>query len=188
VHTMVPALASAWPAVAGSTVPVAIFGHSMGALLAYELVAELSRRGLRPLPHRLFLSGFNAPHVPFRRPRLHELPAADFLPAVAKCFGNLPAELMNDVQFAAVLSRVLRADLRLVETYRRNASVPLAIPLSIFGGSDDPWTSPAELHPWNECSTAGTRLRVLPGNHFFPQEEHARNEIFRAVIADLADR
>jgi medium-chain acyl-[acyl-carrier-protein] hydrolase len=186
VHTLVAALADAWPALAGSAVPIAIFGHSMGALLAYELALELTRRGVDPLPQRLFLSGLNAPHLPLRRPRLHDLPEAEFLPAVASCFGNFPAELMNDPHVASVFSGVLRADLRLVERYRRTAAVPLSIPLSVFGGREDPWTSPAELQPWSSCTSAGMQFRLFPGKHFFHQETHARAAIFRALIQDLA--
>lgn len=186
VRTMVAALADAWPAIAGSRAPVAVFGHSMGALLAYELMVELTGRRVHPAPTRLFLSGANAPHVPLRRPRLHHLTEVEFLPAVAKCFGNLPVDLMNHPQFAAVFSGVLRADFRLVERYDRRASIALSIPLSVFGGRDDPWTSPSELRAWNDCTTAGMTLRLLRGDHFFHQEKHARTEVFRAVIEDLA--
>ncbi len=182
-RAMASALADAWSGLAAGTPSVALFGHSMGALLVYELAAELVRREVRPLPQRLFVSGHNAPHLPSHRPHLHTLPERDFLPAVARHYGNIPAELMNDPEIAALISPVLRADFTLVENYRWRETPPLPMPLSVFGGLEDPWTSRAGLAQWSQHTSGGCPLRMLPGDHFFPQK--ARVDLHAAIVADL---
>lgn len=183
-RTMASALADEWPALVAGGASVAVFGHSMGALLGYELTAELVRRNVRPLPRRLFLSGHNAPHLPSQRPNLHLLPERDFLPAVARCYGNLPAELINDPEMAALIAPVLRGDFALVEKYVWRDTPPLPVPLTIFGGLKDPWTSREGLELWSRHATAVSPLRMLPGDHFFHQQ--ARADVIGAITADLS--
>jgi medium-chain acyl-[acyl-carrier-protein] hydrolase len=180
---MTRSLADAWPALAGGG-PCALFGHSMGALLAYELAAELMRRGVAATLGRLFLSGRNPPGTPPRLPPIHQLPDGEFIREIAARYGNLPPEILAEPEMVALITPILRADFRLVDTYAPGAHPALALPLSILGGVDDPWTSADELAGWAARTRGACRVRLLPGGHFFPQT--ARAAVLDAIRADLA--
>ncbi len=176
---LVRAVVDHWEEISGSG-PLALFGHSMGALLAYEVAAELARRSA-PSPVRLFVSGHQAPALPYRAPQLRTVADAELVPAVARHFGGIPAELQENSDFAEVIRPILRADLTLVETYRWQHTPRLTIPISALGGVDDPWASEAELQAWHAFTSADFGLRRYPGDHFFlPQNR-------RKVWADVAD-
>jgi medium-chain acyl-[acyl-carrier-protein] hydrolase len=180
---LVRALADAWSEIAGGG-PCALFGHSMGAILGFELACELARRGHVALPAHLFLAGHNPPHVPSRLPTLHTLPDGQFLPAVAQHYGNLPAELIADREMAALFAPILRADFTLVDQYVWRRTGPVGMPLTAFGGTTDPWTSPGELAEWARHTRAAFRLQLFPGGHFFPAAH--RPALLAAIQADLA--
>ena len=99
--------------------PYAIFGHSMGALLAYEWTVRIAAAGL-PGPVRLFASGRNAPQIPYTHAVLHRLGEEDFVEALRTRYGGLPEGFLADPEMREVFLPILRADLRLVETYRPN--------------------------------------------------------------------
>lgn len=169
---MVRALADAWPEISGGG-HCALYGHSMGSLLGFELAEELAKRGVPNQPVHLFLSGHNPPHVASRLPSLHTLPDGEFLPAVAKHYGNLPAELIADRELAALISPILRADFKLVDEYRWQGAGPTSTPLTSLGGTSDPWTTEAELAEWSRHTRGKFQARMFPGDHFFHQKNRA---------------
>ncbi len=179
---MVRALADAWPEISGGG-RCALFGHSMGAMLGFELAEELARRGAMHRPEHLFLSGHNAPHVPSRLPMLHPLPDGEFLPAVARHYGNLPAELIANPEMAALISPILRADFRLVAEYAWPGSGPTPTPHTGLGGAVDPWTTEAGLAAWARHTRGKFQHRIFPGDHFFHQRQRA--EVCALVLAEL---
>jgi medium-chain acyl-[acyl-carrier-protein] hydrolase len=181
---MVAALADQWPALAG-TEPWALFGHSMGALLGFELAAELARRGATNPPRHLFLSGRNPPPVPPRLPPLGPRSDADFLAGVAERYGSLPAALLADPEMRALLTPILRADFQLVDDYAGHATTQIDAPLTILGGTRDPFTSPGELADWRHHTRAACRVHLIEGGHFFHQQ--ARGDVLRVIAAGLAD-
>jgi medium-chain acyl-[acyl-carrier-protein] hydrolase len=180
---MVGALADAWREISGGG-RCALYGHSMGALLGFELAGELARRGVANPPQHLFLSGRNPPHVASRLPRLHPLPDGEFLPAVAQHYGNLPAELIADRELAALISPILRADFKLVDGYQWRATGPTMTPLSVLGGINDPWTTEAELAEWSRHTRGKFQRHMFPGDHFFHQQNRAT--VLALVQAELA--
>ena len=182
-QAMVRALADAWPEIGGGG-RCALYGHSMGALLGFELALELAQRGVAHPPQHLFLSGHNPPHVPSRLPTLHTLPDAEFLPAVARHYGNLPQELIADREMAALITPILRADFTLVDEYAWRRSGPTDTPLTILGGASDPWTSEAELAQWERHTRGKFVQQMFPGDHFFHQQRRA--EVLGMVTAALA--
>ncbi|ACB75242.1 Thioesterase [Opitutus terrae PB90-1] len=182
---MVQALADAWPEIAPG--PCALYGHSMGALLGFELARELARRGAANPPRHLFLAGHNAPHLPSRLPLLHTLPDGEFLPAVARHYGNLPAELIADREMAALLGPILRADFQLVNEYAWRDAGPVDAPLTVFGGTEDPWTSEPGLAAWSRHTRGRCQLHLFAGGHFFPQAHRtALLARLQATLAGLA--
>ncbi len=149
----------------------AFFGHSMGAIVAFELARTLRRYRL-PLPVRLFLSGHRAPHVPSMREPLHAVSDEDLIAAVRR-LGGTPAEVLENPELLQFVLPTLRADFRLCETYRYESESPLPTPVTIFGGTDDLETTCAGLNAWREHTTAPFRMHMLPGDHFFVHSAEA---------------
>lgn len=145
--------------------PFALFGHSMGAMIAFELTRWL-RREKRPLPQRLMVSGFRAPHLPPNRPPIHHLPNAEFL-AEVKLLGGTPQAVLEHEELLGLLLPLLRADFTLVGTYAWGEERPLTLPITAFGTADDPIATPAQLGAWQQHTTAVCAVHLFPGDHFY---------------------
>lgn len=146
--------------------PFAFFGHSMGGVLAFELVRELRRRGL-PLPSRLFVSGSSAPQVAdFADPPRHTMPD-DELVVELRRLGGTPEEFLADEELLAILLPTLRADFSLFDTYRYPEGEPLPVPISVFGGLEDFALPEEKLEGWRLQTTAAVTMKMFPGDHFF---------------------
>ena len=161
--------------------PFVMFGHSMGALVAFELTRELRRLGL-PQPRHLFLSAHRAPHLPNLLQPVHSLSRPDFVAELRRLEGT-PDEVLTHEELMQIAEPILRADFKLCETYEYVSGQPLDMPLSIFGGADDPNVQPDVLEPWREHTRASMRLRIFPGGHLYPQQQRA--ELVAAILADL---
>ena len=144
--------------------PFALFGHSLGAMLAFETARRLSAAGRAPI--HLMVSAARAPHQPMHSVSYHRLPDTEFLPAVSK-LGGTPDELTANAELAALMLPTLRADFMAAETYAQQPDLPLPCPITAFGGTDDPVVSSARLDAWADHAGAGFRKHELPGNHFF---------------------
>jgi medium-chain acyl-[acyl-carrier-protein] hydrolase len=166
-------------------VPLALFGHSMGAVLAHEVACRMFREG-RHLMGGLFLSGRNGPSHCSEPLCLHHLPREELLDAVAE-FGNLSEAIRNEPDLIELLLPTLRADFELLDDYHRRGAVGrvprLPYRLSVFGGEQDPWTHAEGLADWQKLSSGRFRLRTYPGAHFFINE--FREAIWRSIEDDL---
>lgn len=161
--------------------PFAFFGHSLGALVAFEITRELRRRG-RPQPVHLFVSGRSAAHLPMERTPIHTLPDAEFTEEVAKMNGT-PEEVLRHEELMALMLPILRADFRLAETYRYREEPPLSVPLSAYGGAEDEEEYPARVEAWREHTRGAFRWEIFPGGHFFVNEHRA--QVVAAVRGEL---
>lgn len=145
--------------------PLALFGHSMGALLAFETARRLrAEAGVEPV--HLFVAGREAPQLPEARPPAHGLPDEELV-AVLRDLDGTPSEVLEDAGMMALMLPVVRADFRLVETYRYRAEAPLGCPITAIGGADDARVRPAMLAPWREHTRAAFALHLVDGGHFF---------------------
>lgn len=162
--------------------PYALFGHSMGGLLAFELTRTLRRRRW-PAPAHLFVSGAASPDAPRTRPPVHAAPDAE-VKAELLALGGTPAELLDDDDLMDVMLPTMRADFSVLETYEYRPEPPLAVPMTVFGGTADPLVPPTALRDWRHQSTAGSRLRLLPGGHFFLHPAAA--DLLTDIAATLA--
>ncbi|KYF72840.1 gramicidin dehydrogenase [Sorangium cellulosum] len=160
--------------------PFAFYGHSLGALVSFELARELRRRGA-PLPRHLFVSARRAPHLPIAAP-LHGLSDDDFL-AWLRRMGGTPEEVLRDPDLLALFLPVLRADVAVNEAEPFVPGPPLDCPMSAFGGADDERASPAEMEAWREHTRGPFRTEVFPGGHFFLRT--ARAPLLRSISAVL---
>jgi surfactin synthase thioesterase subunit len=145
-------------------VPFMFFGHSMGALIAFEL-ARLLHRKRRLLPHVLFVSGARSPQTAWRR-KTFDLPKDEFLEELYRLNG-IPEELIREKGFIDMFLPALRADFRICQTYTFTAGDLLPVPIHIFGGIDDPDVTKEDLQGWAEHTTRGSSLTMIPGDHFF---------------------
>ncbi len=150
--------------------PFALFGHSMGAIVAYELAQALTRIGTPPT--HLLVSGRRAPGTPERYPPIHPAPTDDtLLRAIQQRYGNLPELLLQDAELKAIYAPLLRADFTLVESYTPSTLTPLPCPITAFGGANDPIATEAELAAWRTVTESDFALHLLPGGHFYLQEQ-----------------
>jgi medium-chain acyl-[acyl-carrier-protein] hydrolase len=160
----------------------ALFGHSMGALVAFELARELRRRR-GPSPALLLLAAHEAPHRPPPLPPFSHLPDDAFLEEVRLRYEGIPDEVLDEPELLELLLPVLRADISALENYVFAQEEPLDCPLSCFGGNEDRHLSLEDLEAWREQTSRPCQVRMLAGNHFFL--ETARGELLRAVAEDL---
>ncbi len=152
--------------------PFAIFGHSMGALIAFELARTLRGGGMQS-PAHLFVSGHRAPQLPDRRPSIHALPDAEFWPAL-RSLGGTPDEVFAHQELMALVEPTLRADFQLCETHAWREEPPLDIPLSVFGGLDDPNVERSELEAWRDVTRGAVHVEMLPGDHHYLHQAQQR--------------
>jgi medium-chain acyl-[acyl-carrier-protein] hydrolase len=145
--------------------PFAFFGHSMGAVLGFELARLLRDQGL-PQPVRLFVSAHRAPQLPDARPPLHDLPEPELVQALRRLKGT-PEEILRHAELLELMLPLLRADFAVAETYTYVAAAPLRCPISAFGGDADAEVGCDQLAAWSAQTQDGFRLRMLPGDHFF---------------------
>jgi surfactin synthase thioesterase subunit len=159
-------------------VPFAFFGHSLGALVGFELARLLRRRGLGP--QRLLVSACRAPQRPDPHPPLRGLADADFVREVRRRYDAIPEEIAANAEMLDLLLPTLRADFESFETYDYAALPPLACPISCFGGTGDHFATQAELQDWRAQTAGAFQLRLYDGGHFFAQQHEA------ALLADVA--
>ncbi|MGA6161819.1 thioesterase II family protein [Amycolatopsis magusensis] len=159
--------------------PYVLFGHSMGALVGYELARVLS--GLGRSPQKLIVSAQAAPrHV--RSGQVHALPEPAFRREVVALAGTDPGVLASPTMWA-MLSPILRADFRACETYEPASGPPLATGLTVVSGDADPTVDTAELDAWREVTTGETEVRIIPGGHFyFTERPHAALDVIRTAL------
>ncbi len=145
--------------------PYAVFGHSMGALLAYEFARQIAAAGL-PGPTWLIVSGRNAPQLAPPHQGLHLLGDQAFLEALRQRYGGSQDEVLADPDLRALFLPVLRADLQVVETYAAEALPKLSCPVAAFAGEQDHSVTDAGLEAWAKVTNAGASWERLPGDHF----------------------
>src|SRR5262249_49939622 len=143
--------------------PFAMFGHSMGGLLAFELARALRKLNVKP-PIHLFVSAFRAPHLPQRTRLKHLLPDDDLIEEIKRADGT-PQELLDNPEVLALIMARLRADLSAVETYSHLEGEPLKCPITVFGGRDDEDCIQAELEEWSRHTSGKFRLEMMDGHH-----------------------
>lgn len=159
--------------------PFLLFGHSLGALLAFETARELQAAG-RPGPSAVVVSAHRPPHQPYEDAPITAWPEPEFRAEVERRY-PAPPELAEDPELLAQSYRMLHGDLRLVETYRYRPAEPLRCPIAVVSGVDDYW-SERELAGWGRHTSAGCRVSMVPGDHHYLLDDP--DQVLR-IVADL---
>jgi medium-chain acyl-[acyl-carrier-protein] hydrolase len=153
-----------------ASLPLVIFGHSMGALLAFELARALEREGGFQL-EQLCVSGRAAPHVRDREP-LHALPEDQFLAAVRRLNGT-PEEVFASPELIRLVSPMLRADFAVDETHQVETGAVVSCPVLAIGGSKDTLVPAGGLEAWQQYTRGPFQTAWCEGDHFFLNHNRA---------------
>jgi surfactin synthase thioesterase subunit len=161
--------------------PFALYGHSLGALVAYETALLLEESGSGP--GQVLVGAARAPHIAAPRPLVHGLEPEEFLSAVERRYGGLPAGLRQEQELLELVLPALQADFAAYETYACPERRPLRAPLAALYGRADALTPAGQVQPWQGYTTASFALHGLEGGHFFTQSSRAEVlELLRRLL------
>ena len=151
--------------------PFAFFGHSMGALMSFELARLLRREGL-PGPARIFVSAHRAPQIPDTHTPTYNLPEPEFIDELRRLKGT-PQEVLEHPELRQLMLPILRADFAVFQTYEYSPESPLESSITAYGGVEDTEVSREHLDAWKEQTTSSFKLQMLPSDHFFIHSSQA---------------
>jgi medium-chain acyl-[acyl-carrier-protein] hydrolase len=165
----------------GDERPCVLFGHSLGALIAFEAARRLAGW---PALAGLMVSGRRPPPFAESLPPIGRLADAEFLVAMQDRFSAIPPAVLAEPDVVALLLPMLRADMAMAEGYRYEPGPPLRGPLFVYGGEDDPHAPAAQMPRWAGETSGLFDVRLFPGGHFFIHS--ARDALLEALARDLA--
>lgn len=146
--------------------PFAFFGHSMGALISYEL-AILFRKNSNILPSCLFLSARSAPHIKHNQEHIHNLPDDLFVERLHKRYNGIPSVIMSEKDLLNLFLPTLRADIKMVELHEHKEKEALSCPIVAFCGSEDNIATKENVSSWKDYTLSNFDIEIIEGDHFF---------------------
>jgi medium-chain acyl-[acyl-carrier-protein] hydrolase len=162
--------------------PYVFFGHSMGALISFELTRYLRRIGYSLLPLHLFVSGRRAPQIPDLDPPTSHLPEAEFIEELRRLKGTPEAVLQNE-ELLHILMPLLRADFGICEKYQYSPEKPLNCSLTALGGLSDTEVTRQMIAAWGKQTSSTFNQRFFEGDHFFLHKK--QEALSTALLQDL---
>lgn len=145
--------------------PFAFFGHSMGALLSFELTRRLQDYSL-PLPKHLFVSGCRAPQISRGSSPISELSDEDFYLSIQKRFHSIPSEISQNPELLKIFLSILKADYAVMENYHYVVKPAIDCPITALSGDTDPVVSNEQLDDWRFHTSSRFNKISIPGDHF----------------------
>ncbi|MBH8561678.1 thioesterase [Nostoc sp. CENA67] len=161
--------------------PFVFFGHSMGALVSFELT-HLLRREYNLHPLHLFLSARRPPQIPATKPPIHNLPEPAFKEELRRLNGT-PPQVLENSELMQLLMPIVRADFAVLETYVYAPQPRLDCSITVFGGLQDKEVSFEQLQGWREQTNATFSIKMFDGDHFFVQS--ARSLLLESLSQEL---
>jgi len=163
--------------------PFALFGHSMGALIAFELSRNLSIRASNLLQH-VFVSSCRAPQKMPRDLRRHTLPDLELIAEMRRL--GAPTEVLQNADLMTCLLPTMRADFELVDTYRYEPGPRMPCRVSAFAGVADPEVNAFDLAAWAACTESEMHVTTFPGDHFYIRDRAGLESLAGAISVDLS--
>jgi medium-chain acyl-[acyl-carrier-protein] hydrolase len=155
-------------------VPYVFFGHSLGSAVAYELTRRLQSDGRR-LPDALFVSSRRAPHLPLAEAPISSLDSAAFIEIVQALYENgIPQQIVEEKEILELFLPILRADIKVNETYQREVDSMLDTPVTLFYGTTDASLSLEDLEAWKAVTSGPFEMLPFEGGHFFLTQHRER--------------
>lgn len=161
--------------------PFAFFGHSMGALIGFELIRFLQKQ-YQTIPFHFFASGCSAPQMIRRDRHIHHLPEPEFLRELRRLNGT-PKSVLEHAELMKLMIPIMRADFEICETYAYSPEPPLNCPITAFGGSQDRDVSKRKIAGWRDQTNAHFSQYMFPGDHFFLHT--AEKQLLHRIGLDL---
>ena len=161
--------------------PFVSVGHSMGAIISFEL-ARFLRKSRNLQPSWLFVSGRRAPHMPDPTPPIHELPDPELIEKLQKLNGTA-TEVLENPELMQLMLPLLRVDFALCRSYEHSDEPPLDCPITALGGLEDQEVSAESVEAWKQYTTKSFHFKMLSGDHFFINT--ARAPFLRILFRDL---
>lgn len=153
--------------------PYALYGHSLGALVGFEMIHEIRRLG-GPPPVRFLLSACSAPQLADPDPRFTVAdPTDEQILDLLRMLGGTPESVLTHPFFLRTVLPVVRADLMVKATYDYRRRPPLDVPVTAFAGVDDPRAGVEAIDAWREQTTSPFQTHTLVGGHFAALEQPA---------------
>jgi len=146
--------------------PFALYGHSLGGLVAFELTRRLQEEGLAQ-PEHLFIGASAPPVLGLLHPRIHDLEDGPFLAAVQERYSGIPEPVLREPELMQFFLPALKADFAAHETFDRSRITRVRCPITALAGSEDPVIQPAMMEEWSRHTEAQFELVAVPGDHFF---------------------
>lgn len=148
--------------------PYALFGYSVGGLIAFETARILSLDTKQPQPLALILAAIQAPMDRQKRPHLHNLSDNEFIKKhIERYPGGIPAAILNEPDFLKMMLPVLKADTKMFETYEYVPGQALRCPIYTIAGEQDLLCPPSSMDGWKNETTGSHHGETVAGNHFF---------------------
>ncbi len=163
--------------------PFAFFGHSMGAIVCYEVTRRLRALNMR-MPEHLFLSARAAPQLQTHGEPLRSLENDEFMQRLHDMYGAVPDAIRQSTKLQEVFLPILRADVALLETHAHDTVEPFDCPVTVFGGAEDPAISTEMLAGWKTLTSNSFAQHEFSGDHFFIHAE--REGVVSVVIQQLS--
>jgi medium-chain acyl-[acyl-carrier-protein] hydrolase len=161
--------------------PYAFFGHSMGALISFELARCLRLKNVSQ-PVHLFVSGRHAPQTPLAKETTYDLADSKFIDELRRLNGT-PKEVFEHPELLPMILPLLRADFSVCQTYSYSHEAPLNCPITVMSGLEDKSLKVKMLESWSEQTTASCRVCFFPGNHFYLHE--TRPQVLSLITQSL---
>jgi medium-chain acyl-[acyl-carrier-protein] hydrolase len=148
--------------------PTVLFGHSLGALVAYACAREWERMGVTQVV-RLVAAAYRAPQLPNPNKLLHTLNDTEFIQEII-AYRGMPPEVAAQQELLRLITPTLKADFQVHETYVHHAGTPLSFPITALGGDRDEHVPEEQLRPWQALTSEPCEIEIMPGEHYFIQD------------------